>query len=541
MNVPILQIPEEVKALFVNGFARCKEPTHLFEKDEVYPARVITDMDLVYTADNASREVYNTKIKVEDRIFTTEEFIKYFETPDVPCLETKYPEEYRKFRQYVQAVFDRYPLKEYEFQLHDISVLLMMDNFILSPDQGMGKSLISLIWAKIKRILDPTLKKVLIVGARDLYGQWKNKNAALIGINLKRINKDNRISNESGYYYTHFEFIADYPELFKDFDIAILDEGHKIKSKDSKRGKAIRSLQPRCRIPISGTPIKSMLQDLHFIVGWAFGFESELYPYKEDEQYKFRKDFGVYETTPGGRRKLIPAVSKVDALQLMLAPGILRREAKDLISIEEHYYRIGVEFTPEQKSAYTAIENSDLNPTTKDFELGKNTVLYPGNKKLELVERLAYGAIRDGEQFIIAAISTEVCAYLVERFKGLACLANSHILPDKREKVIEAFKRGDFPILVGGVEAINSGHDLYNCSRLAFVQYPWTATAMDQMSTRIRRLISIKDIHIFMPYTIGSIDERILKRVDQKRETAELVMDNEHDYKYHNIKYSEVV
>ncbi len=93
---------------------------------------------------------------------------------------------------------------------------------------------------------------------------------------------------QEGNFITHFEFVSKFCDRYKTkFDSIVLDEGHKIKSAHAHRGKAIRSLESKYKMVLTGTPIKNIAQDLHFLMGWTVGFGNNIYPYKEHEQYKF--------------------------------------------------------------------------------------------------------------------------------------------------------------------------------------------------------------------------------------------------------------
>jgi SNF2 family DNA or RNA helicase len=393
---------------------------------------------------------------------------------------------------------------------------------------------------RIKKILNPEIKRTLVIAQQNLLNQWIEE-AAKIGINLRRINKKTSGEQEleDADYITHFEFIKDNYRKYTDkFNLIILDEGHKIKTGKAQRGIAIRSLQAKYKMCLTGTPIKNIVKDLHFLMGWVFGFDSSVYPYKENEQHKFRKDYGVYEIK-NGHRRLIPMASNIEELQYLVAPAILRRSISEtgVKMVKNSVYRIGCDFTPEQLLEYERIKESDINPTSKRHEFCKITTIYPGNEKLELLKRLVRSCIVNNEQVIVFTGIVDTGLKYKEIFGDNARLVNGLLTPPVQERLINEFKAGEYPVLIGGLEAVNTGHSLQNASNVIVTDYPWTASTLDQAIARIFRIVSKKDVRVYLLYTKGSNDEDRMNLINIKREGAGEVLDREKYYTDIHIDY----
>ncbi|MEI7463698.1 MAG: SNF2-related protein, partial [Candidatus Taylorbacteria bacterium] len=288
---------------------------------------------------------------------------------------------------------------------------------------------------------------------QDLIDQWQEE-AQRVGINLQILNKRSAPIEHKGNYITHFEHIAKFSERYKDkFQCIILDEGHKIKSVNASRGRAIRSLEAKYKLVLTGTPVKNIAKDLHFIFGWLVGYNNEIYPYREHEQHKFRKDFGVYQIMDG-HRNLIPEVSCIQELQYLISPIILRRDITELgiPMVKRNIYLVKVPFIPAQLEEYNTIESRYKIASLRIFNWQKNTVLFPGNKKVEVTIRLVNKILERQEQVIIFTGIMAVAKHLESIFKGSCEVANSLIPPPLRGELIKRFKKNEFPILIAGLE-----------------------------------------------------------------------------------------
>lgn len=530
-------LSREVRSLFVKDFS-------FSLAGERFKTQLINQCDWVFTSDGY-REVSNYKIKVWDtytdyRILTLEEFARTFQVPEIPSLETLYPAMHKQYMEYVKTVYEMYNLISYDFQINDLGLFLMKDQGILSYEQGLGKTISGLVYARIKRIQDESIKRALFVVQQDLIEQWQEEGER-VGMKLNRLENGNMRLKPFGNYITHYEFMRKhYRDYINSFQLIELDEAHKIKSGDALRGIAIRSLEAHYKICLSGTPIKNIVSDLHFLMGWLYGFKSQIYPYAEDQQFQFKKDYGVYEIIDG-KRKLIPKVSNVHGLQLMLAPAILRRDISECgVKVpQKSSYLIEVEFTDEQKIAYDKIRESTTEQTTRDYQCRVNCAIYPGNNKIKALQRIVEARLERGEQVIVFTGLVPAGREYVRMFGNRARLVNGDVYPREREGIIKSFKRNDFPILIAGIECVNSGHSLQNCNNVVVTDYPWTASTLDQACGRVRRIVSTKDINIFMLYTRDSYDERMIDIINQKRASSEEVLDGENDFLYTNINWKE--
>jgi SNF2-related domain/Helicase conserved C-terminal domain len=143
------------------------------------------------------------------------------------------------------------------------------------------------------------------------------------------------------------------------FECVIIDEAVRIKAEDSIIGVGVRSLDPKYRLVLTGTPIKNRLPDIFFLAAWAcdaLDAANARWPYhgnKPGEIERFAEEFLVMardltkerkEAEARGGRFVPPSednrrkqrrgkptaeVCNVHRLWKLLAPVVLRRLKKD--------------------------------------------------------------------------------------------------------------------------------------------------------------------------------------------------------------------
>jgi hypothetical protein len=171
------------------------------------------------------------------------------------------------------------------------------------------------------------------------------------------------------------------------FTAVAIDEGVRIKGDDTIIGLGVRSLNPRYRLVLTGTPVKNRLPDIQFLAAWAcnaLDAPNDRWPYGPQCQASglkpqpsaFSDDFQVHSITakparpPTLRSLLNPKVSSpkshpsgvpiaeitnIHKLRTILAPVVLRRRKCDIPEQEivpKIYHTVTVPMGVEQARVY---------------------------------------------------------------------------------------------------------------------------------------------------------------------------------------------
>jgi SNF2 family DNA or RNA helicase len=368
-----------------------------------------------------------------------------------------------------------------------------------------------------------------------------------------------------------------YSLLKKAFDTIIVDEGVKIKSKDSLQGIAVRSLHAKNRLLLSGSPIKGWITDAFWLLHWTLGNASARFPYHyKGGTEKFLDDFGVFEYTAEefrkslskGKRKMLPEISNLSLLWKLFAPSIIRRKKVETGEnlVDKHIHKIKLNFTQDQKRVYDWwIDNfSAWFESTHDSKISGTQIEYmkailgqlwklrlsttvpastllmksdEGEKgvsnfteKTLFIARKVKEIIDAKEQVVIFTALQDYGEFLQGLFLEAQIgsrLVNGNVNPRKRSEVIAAFKQREFPILIAGTEAVNLGHNLDNANHIIMCDYIWEHSTTRQAIDRVHRLTSTKAVNVYLLYIENTIDEKQLKLIENKGKSSDLALDGE--------------
>lgn len=360
-------------------------------------------------------------------------------------------------------------------------------------------------------------------------------------------------------------------QAFKNGSI-IVDEGVKIKTKESLRGVSVRRLQSKNKLLLSGAPIKNYFVDLYYLFGWLYGYNTPRFPYEYKDREKFLNDFGTFakEILPPSEEKkkpkqprLLPEINNLSLFWKLLAPCIVRRTKEESGEnlVAKSIHRIGVEFSQKQFEQYSWWANTDnfwewflathpeykkkpmllsakiagqlwklrfISTAPTSISVSSRDTYWndsPYTNKMLTTLKLVDDIMKRGEQVVIFSNLQDNLSQLKTMFGFKAMIANGTVNPNRRKDIISQFKKGYFPILLAGIEAINLGHDIPQCNNLIMTDYVWEHSTTRQAYDRIHRLTSLKDVNIYLVYVEGSYDQVMVELIDKKGMASDLALD----------------
>lgn len=365
------------------------------------------------------------------------------------------------------------------------------------------------------------------------------------------------------------------------FDTILVDEGVKMKNVNSLQGRAVHALRARNKMVLSGSPIKSTLPDLFYLLHWCYGEGSAVFPYRfEGGLDKFLEDFCVYEqekkkynkgNTSG--KRFLPEITNISMLWRLLSPAILRRtkpEAYGMEFVDMSTRYVDLPMSQEQRAVYDwwetefvewykqthAYSGDDHTLELRQKIMGqlaklKTASSLPSSDKLEgrdledgfhvgkrlddgltpktawLIEKLA--EVRDrGEQSLVLTSLQDYAEHLrkeLDRIGLKALVLNGTVSPKKRGALVRAFKRGEYDLLIAGIEAMNLGHNIENARYAFMTDYIWEHSTTRQAVERIHRTHSKDDVEVYYLYHRDSIEEYHIDLIRRKGNASDLAID----------------
>ncbi|KAL4560242.1 hypothetical protein LXL04_032392 [Taraxacum kok-saghyz] len=328
-----------------------------------------------------------------------------------------------------------------------------------------------------------------------------------------------------------------------DWETMIVDEGHRLKNKDSKLFSALKQFNTRHRTLLTGTPLQNNLDELfmlmHFLDAGKFASLEE-----------FQEEF-----------KDINQEEQVSRLHKMLAPHLLRRVKKDVMKKlpPKKELILRVELSSKQKEYYKAILTRNYQLLTRRggaqislinvvMELRKlcchpfmlegvepedNNEFYKqlceSSGKLQLLDKMMVKLKEQGHRVLIYTqfqhmldLLEDYCnnkKWLYERIDGKVSGGERQVRIDR----FNASNSSRFCFLLS-TRAGGLGINLATADTVIIYDSDWNPHADLQAMARAHRLGQKNKVMIFRLITRGTIEERMMEMTKKKMVLEHLVV-----------------
>jgi len=439
------------------------------------------------------------------------------------------------------------------YQKHGVGWLhfLRQNRFggILADEMGLGKTLQALAYLQTIKSGKPSL----IICPTSLVFNWANE-AARFTPNLKvlRLHGARRHESfakipEADLVITSYGLIrrdADQYRAF-DFDTVVLDEAQHIKNRQTQNAQAVKTIPSAHRLVLTGTPLENSVLDLWSI----FDF---LMPGYLGSSTDFKERYEI----PIAREKSVEAQAR---LARRIRPFLLRRlkneVAKDLpAKIEQVSY---CELTGAQQSLYeqileagrkeitSAVEAQGLQKSRLiilnallrlrqiccDLRLLKLENIDPSTAsgKTDLFRELLEEVIDGGHRVLVFSQFVTMLNLLKEHLDAEQidyCYLDGST--NDRGAVVEKFqKTAAIPIFLISLKAGGVGLNLTGADTVIHFDPWWNPAVEDQATDRAHRIGQTKVVTSYKLITRGTVEEKILKLQERKREIIRATLSTE--------------
>ncbi len=322
---------------------------------------------------------------------------------------------------------------------------------------------------------------------------------------------------------------------------AVLDEAQYIKTPTTQAAKAAKCLPAHVRFALTGTPMENRVAELWSI----FDF---LMPGLLGTRESFSKRIeGPVENREEGA---------AERLRCMVSPFILRRLKGDVLAElpEKNESVVYARMTGEQDKLYKA--NQDrlamqlAHELPDEFKKNKLQVLaeltklrqiccdphlyyenYEGDSaKLETCMELVKNALDAGHRILLFSQFTTMLDIIAKRLTaekvGWFMLTGS-TSKEERARLVEAFQAGQAPVFLISLKAGGVGLNLTAADVVIHYDPWWNVAAQNQATDRAHRIGQTRDVSVFKLIAKDTIEERIVKLQESKRDLAESVLGGE--------------
>ncbi|PYG85009.1 SNF2 family DNA or RNA helicase [Ruminiclostridium sufflavum DSM 19573] len=419
---------------------------------------------------------------------------------------------------------------------------------ILADDMGLGKTLQVITLLQYEKQVSGTCSSIVIVPTSLIYNWCSevNKFAPEMTITAVVGSKPERLSliesaRKSDILVTSYALIRrDIDEYKKlSFRYCILDEAQHIKNPSSQAAKAVKQLVSSNRLALTGTPMENNLTEL-----WSV-FDFILPGYMHSHAKFVEKYEGPISKGD---------TSALSSLSKQLKPFILRRLKQDVLTElpDKIEHVIEAELTDDQKKLYMAYLEQAKGELFKEinengFEKSQMKILavltrlrqlcchpalfvdsYKGESgKLLLLKEIIEDSLMSGHRILIFSQFTSMLAIIKE---WLISSETEYLYLDgstpaeERIHLVRGFNSGKGKVFLLSLKSGGTGLNLTGADTVIHYDPWWNPAVEDQATDRAYRIGQTKTVHVMKLVTHGTIEEKIIKLKDRKKQLVDSVI-----------------
>jgi superfamily II DNA or RNA helicase len=397
-----------------------------------------------------------------------------------------------------------------------------------------------------KKVTKPTLAPTLLVLPKTLIFNWQNELAKFApGLTYTIFYGNTRDKEALKNLDTHLA-ITTYGTMLKDIhDLKtiswhglILDESQQIKNPESLSFKALRLINAKFKLALSGTPVENNLEDL-----WSQ--MTIVNPGMLGSREFFRSKFAL----PIQKNKDEDQANK---LRNLISPFILRRMkqqvAKELGDKVET--TLTVEMTDKQRKLYDKVRFLFKSQIENEFETNnagakfkvlegltklRQICCHPqlldadskaDSAKLELMLETLQDVVKEGHKVLVFSQFTSMLS-IVKSKLGQLNIPYSYLdgKTNKREQVVQEFTDNPaIPVFLISLKAGGVGINL-TCADYVFIYDPWWNPAVESQAVdRTHRIGQDKTVFVYRFVTKDSVEEKIMELQETKKELVKNII-----------------
>jgi SNF2 family DNA or RNA helicase len=341
-----------------------------------------------------------------------------------------------------------------------------------------------------------------------------------------------------------------FARVFKDFMkthpayTLIIDESTTVKNPRSARTRATLAVARKAtaRLILSGAPIVQSPLDVYsqceMLTESCLGIKGFI-PFRSRYADIKRMTFG-----PRSFDKIVGYKHLDELTERIQTVGVILKK-DDCLDLPPKMYRtIDVPLTPAQQRAYDDLKQRAL-AYIQDHQISVVNTVSLINKLLQI----CCGQLKVGDDYLqIENDRLDVLKDLVERAGGSTIIWTSYVntaydikeklkddvihLPsgtsiEERETILEQFRKGNFKALVANPASAGHGITLVESSNTIYYSNSWNLEHRLQSEDRNHRIGQSRSVLYTDLIAKGTIEERVVQLLKEKKELADMVITNE--------------
>ena len=417
---------------------------------------------------------------------------------------------------------------------------------LIGDQPGLGKTIEALAFCS----LHPQVNPILVVTQASIKRNWyREVEKWLPGTSIQIIDQGkDKVDSDADVVIVNYDLIwranIEKQLLARKFQIVIFDEVTYLKERSAKRTKAARKLGKAAEftIGLSGTPILN--RPIEF-----YTFLNMISPKQFSSQFQFGMRYcNGYHNGFGYTFK---GASRVSELRQLIHPLMIRRRKEEVLTElpEKSRQNIYIDMPGSYFQDYRAAEldlvqslkslsEDDGAEVSQEYEnprmwlLAKLNLLrhIVGLAKAEAAEEFIANFVDAGEKLVVFGHHHDVMDlmnnYLTKKKIGHVKVDGRTPNQD-RQALIDRFQEDEDCMVFLASTAMGMGVTLTAASNALFVERQWTPGMEEQMEDRIHRIGQNRGVFIHYMQVENSIDAKMAKLVEYKRDVLAAVLDGE--------------
>jgi superfamily II DNA or RNA helicase len=437
------------------------------------------------------------------------------------------------------ALRDLLTVPLYPYQVRGALFAACRGRCILGDDMGLGKTVQTLAAAELLA-RERDVERVLVVAPASVKYQWETEIRKFTGRPVQVV-EGPTAQRRALYRQPTFYRLVNYELALRDLDelnawhpdLIVLDEAQRIKNWESKTTRAVKRLRSRYALVLTGTPLENNLEELYSIV--QFVDDRRLGP-----AFQFLHDHRVLDETG----KLV-GYRNLDTIRERLGPILLRRTRGQVLGQlpARTDTVVWVEMAEVQRTLYGEHQHNLARLLARKYlnEVDRRRILAciqnmrmlcgstwlvdrqtEVSPKLDELEELLRGLLGAGPHKVVVFSQWEMmlrqAARVVERL-GVAHVVLHGGVPGKdRRPLLERFRDEEACRVFLSTDAGGTGLNLQSADTVINLEVPWNPAVLEQRIARVHRMGQHRPVQVFNLVTRDSIEERVLRALEKKRE-----------------------
>ena len=329
-----------------------------------------------------------------------------------------------------------------------------------------------------------------------------------------------------------------------EWEYVVLDEAQNIKNESAKQTRAIRSLNARHRIALTGTPVENRLSELWSIMDF-------LNPNYLGSGTDFRKKFGI-------PIEKYHDASRAESLKRLIQPFVLRRLKTDKAIIQDlpdkMEMKVFCNLTQEQASLYEGVEKEMIEKIEQAEGIERKGLVLSTLLRLKQVCNHPAHFMADGsslpgrsgklarlEEMLAEALAAGDKALIFTQFAEMGSMLRHHLQETlgcevlflhggtskkQRDAMVQRFQedRRGAPIFILSLKAGGVGLNLTAANHVFHFDRWWNPAVENQATDRAFRIGQQRNVQVHKFVCVGTLEERIDLMIERKKVLAESIV-----------------